>query len=431
MRRGWCSAASGQMENARWLGSIVSRITKEDRVGLTQPEYKVVSRTTREDRVDRTTNETESTERLTEQKGRTPPSHAYKVLKDIRKDVETKGNLIRSLFEIIRAAVFTDIEDVLYLVNWLDNELSSSQHDVVEVMKEAFDSCSVNNTISLHLNGPARIKLNNTGNHYFICTFNGHCSAGQKLAISVKPDEDAVSPSRSVVPPLTRRSAQPPTSNPGSRRRRVVSLSVCSQNECFISGSLDRTVLLWDQRAEKSQVSHGSSARKALVREAKLCDVDVDVVVAGISRPNGIGRCGGPKFPGRPVDLVSPASALETTATYMQPALKGIKRWHSNMQSKQIFSRICEEIRERSEVGENDLRLGGDDSGRLTLKLRPSHSVFPTAPVVVSVVKDLYDFICSRPLIDKLGVTPETVATNINGVLDTKKMVRVLYMPSS
>lgn len=35
---------------------------------------------------------------------------------------------------------------------------------------------------------------------------------------------------------------------------RVVSLSLCSRNDCFISGSLDRTVLLWDQRAEKCQV---------------------------------------------------------------------------------------------------------------------------------------------------------------------------------
>ncbi|KAF9620823.1 hypothetical protein IFM89_014760 [Coptis chinensis] len=33
----------------------------------------------------------------------------------------------------------------------------------------------------------------------------------------------------------------------------VVSLSMCSRKECFISGSLDRTVLLWDQRAEKCQ----------------------------------------------------------------------------------------------------------------------------------------------------------------------------------
>ncbi|KAJ7953117.1 WD repeat-containing protein 82 [Quillaja saponaria] len=34
---------------------------------------------------------------------------------------------------------------------------------------------------------------------------------------------------------------------------RVVSLSLCSRTECFISGSLDRTVLLWDQRADKCQ----------------------------------------------------------------------------------------------------------------------------------------------------------------------------------
>ncbi|KAG0527210.1 hypothetical protein BDA96_06G213600 [Sorghum bicolor] len=34
---------------------------------------------------------------------------------------------------------------------------------------------------------------------------------------------------------------------------RVVCISFCSEKENFLSGSLDRTVLLWDQRAEKSQ----------------------------------------------------------------------------------------------------------------------------------------------------------------------------------
>ncbi|XP_062173557.1 protein ANTHESIS POMOTING FACTOR 1-like [Alnus glutinosa] len=34
---------------------------------------------------------------------------------------------------------------------------------------------------------------------------------------------------------------------------RVVSLSLCSRKECFISGSLDQTVLLWDQQADKCQ----------------------------------------------------------------------------------------------------------------------------------------------------------------------------------
>ncbi|KAK9100869.1 hypothetical protein Scep_024299 [Stephania cephalantha] len=49
---------------------------------------------------------------------------------------------------------------------------------------------------------------------------------------------------------------------------------------------------------------------------------------------------------------------------------------------------------------------------------RPLHSVFPTAPAAVSAVEDLYDFICSGPLIDKLGVTPETVAANIDKWLE-------------
>ncbi|MCL7031767.1 hypothetical protein MKW94_001109 [Papaver nudicaule] len=36
---------------------------------------------------------------------------------------------------------------------------------------------------------------------------------------------------------------------------RVVSLNYCSRKELFISGSLDRTVILWDQRAEKCQTA--------------------------------------------------------------------------------------------------------------------------------------------------------------------------------
>ncbi|OMO57055.1 hypothetical protein CCACVL1_26037 [Corchorus capsularis] len=45
---------------------------------------------------------------------------------------------------------------------------------------------------------------------------------------------------------------------------RVVSLSLCSRNECFISGSLDRTVLLWDQRADKCQGLLRAQGRPAI-----------------------------------------------------------------------------------------------------------------------------------------------------------------------
>ncbi|CAA0837226.1 D-glycerate 3-kinase- chloroplastic [Striga hermonthica] len=44
----------------------------------------------------------------------------------------------------------------------------------------------------------------------------------------------------------------------------------------------------------------------------------------------------------------------------------------------------------------------------------PLHSVFPTKPAEVSSVKDLFEFICSGPLMDKVGLTPEKVAESID-----------------
>ena len=52
--------------------------------------------------------------------------------------------------------------------------------------------------------------------------------------------------------------------------------------------------------------------------------------------------------------------------------------------------------------------------------LRPGqlHSVFPTSPATVSSVRDLFDFICTGPLMKKLGVTPEMVVSTIDKWLE-------------
>lgn len=42
------------------------------------------------------------------------------------------------------------------------------------------------------------------------------------------------------------------------------------------------------------------------------------------------------------------------------------------------------------------------------------HSVFPSSPAQVSSVEDLYEFICSGPLISKLGLTSEKIADSID-----------------
>lgn len=42
------------------------------------------------------------------------------------------------------------------------------------------------------------------------------------------------------------------------------------------------------------------------------------------------------------------------------------------------------------------------------------YSAFPTSPTLVASVDDLFEFICSGPLIEKLGFTAETVAESID-----------------
>uniref|UniRef100_A0A6M2FAZ0 Phosphoribulokinase/uridine kinase domain-containing protein n=1 Tax=Populus davidiana TaxID=266767 RepID=A0A6M2FAZ0_9ROSI len=44
----------------------------------------------------------------------------------------------------------------------------------------------------------------------------------------------------------------------------------------------------------------------------------------------------------------------------------------------------------------------------------PLHSVFPSTPAQVSSVEDLFEFICSGPLISKLGLTSEMIAESID-----------------
>lgn len=63
-------------------------------------------------------------------------------------------------------------------------------------------------------------------------------------------------------------------------------------------------------------------------------------------------------------------------------------------------------IKDNSRV---DDRVGGHGRSEC-----PPHSVFPTTPAQVSSVKDLFEFICSGPLMDKVGLTPDKVAESID-----------------
>ncbi|KAJ4839227.1 hypothetical protein Tsubulata_007758 [Turnera subulata] len=94
-------------------------------------------------------------------------------------------------------------------------------HDVTEVTKSDYDNCNTaGSPISQISTSPARITLNSTGDHYFFCSFPGHCAAGQKLAINVTSaastnnSSPAPQPSPPTSTPAPQPSTAPPVSNP-------------------------------------------------------------------------------------------------------------------------------------------------------------------------------------------------------------------------
>ncbi|GKD31957.1 putative cupredoxin, partial [Tanacetum coccineum] len=66
---------------------------------------------------------------------------------------------------------------------------STGRHDVTEVSKEGskegYDQCIPGDNIIK--DGPATIDLTDGGDHYYICSFEGHCLSDKKLAIKVSP----------------------------------------------------------------------------------------------------------------------------------------------------------------------------------------------------------------------------------------------------
>ncbi|GMN50018.1 hypothetical protein TIFTF001_019191, partial [Ficus carica] len=78
---------------------------------------------------------------------------------------------------------------------------ATNQHDVVQVPKESYDSCSSDNALGDPiLNGPANVTLTTAGDHYFICSIGAHCQNGQKLAITAV---SASGPGSSPTSPTT------------------------------------------------------------------------------------------------------------------------------------------------------------------------------------------------------------------------------------
>ncbi|CAH9106761.1 unnamed protein product [Cuscuta europaea] len=89
----------------------------------------------------------------------------------------------------------------------LEFDFKSGEHNVVEVSRDSFETCTTNIAISAPItDGPARLTLNSTGDHFYICSVGSHCLLGQKLAITVVSDATTPPAPNSCTPP------SPPTS---------------------------------------------------------------------------------------------------------------------------------------------------------------------------------------------------------------------------
>ncbi|CAH1425127.1 unnamed protein product [Lactuca virosa] len=89
-----------------------------------------------------------------------------------------------------------------------------SSHDVLEVTKADYDSCSSSSPISTAITSPTTIPLTTIVSRYFICGRSNHCSQGMKVEVTTVAG--APTPPQTTPPstPTTPSNAPPSDSPP-------------------------------------------------------------------------------------------------------------------------------------------------------------------------------------------------------------------------
>ncbi|KAJ1698170.1 hypothetical protein LUZ63_006682 [Rhynchospora breviuscula] len=88
----------------------------------------------------------------------------------------------------------------------------TSFHDVAEVSKDVYTSCSSSQTISIDKSGTTIFELKEAGTRYFICAVPTHCSGGMKVQIDVLPKPGTPVSKPNLAPSLP--PASPPHASP-------------------------------------------------------------------------------------------------------------------------------------------------------------------------------------------------------------------------
>ncbi|GAB2289196.1 hypothetical protein Dimus_023499 [Dionaea muscipula] len=95
----------------------------------------------------------------------------------------------------------------------LEFNFPTGEHSVATVSKADYVACNTASPLALQTTGPVNITVK-SGTQYFICTYPGHCAAGQKLAVVA-----ATASSPPSTPPVVALTPSSPSPAPASRSR--------------------------------------------------------------------------------------------------------------------------------------------------------------------------------------------------------------------
>ncbi|GLJ11997.1 hypothetical protein SUGI_0181700 [Cryptomeria japonica] len=62
---------------------------------------------------------------------------------------------------------------------------AANAHNVLQVTKTNYDSCTATSPLKTYSTSPATVNLTESGPQYYICGYPGHCTGGQNLTITV------------------------------------------------------------------------------------------------------------------------------------------------------------------------------------------------------------------------------------------------------
>uniref|UniRef100_A0A0E0QE49 Phytocyanin domain-containing protein n=1 Tax=Oryza rufipogon TaxID=4529 RepID=A0A0E0QE49_ORYRU len=121
---------------------------------------------------------------------------------------------------------------------------SPAAHDVVEVTKAGYDSCSSSGPVATFNSGDDTVPLTATGTRYFMCGFPGHCAAGMKIAVKVEA-ATATGGSGTALSPMAPRPRTPtamaPNAMPPMAGGRPVSPSSSASKSTGVASLLHRS----------------------------------------------------------------------------------------------------------------------------------------------------------------------------------------------